>query len=208
MRGHGEATGCFISFDEGVRCACLRHHPSLLRQRDARRLRVALSSWRSLQVIARLSLSVTGAADCCAELFPLFQHHCAMSARDVWGFSIIRYFILGLSCVRAAYVHDVCVWFWRASRRSCQVGARCGHFGWRVLLTAALSCRPLHSFTAPFRSEMSGASALGTCVFSLARASAAVMRHVCVWPACELLRSFRSLHGGRFCVASAADQCA
>ena len=131
-----------------------------------------------------------------------------MSARDVWGFSIIRYFIVGLSCVRAAYVHDVCVWFWRASRRSCQVGARCGHFGWRVLLTAALSCRPLHSFTAPFRSEMSGASALGTCVFSLARASAAVMRHVCVWPACELLRSFRSLHGGRFCVASAADRCA
>ena len=65
-----------------------------------------------------------------------------MSARDVWGFSIIRYFIVGLSCVRAAYVHDVCVWFWRASRRSCQVGARCGHFGWRVLLTAALSCRP------------------------------------------------------------------
>ena len=97
-----------------------------------------------------------------------------MSARDVWGFSIIRYFIVGLSCVRAAYVHDVCVWFWRASRRSCQVGARCGHFGWRVLLTAALSCRPLHSFTAPFRSEMSGASALGTCVFSLARASAAL----------------------------------
>ena len=131
-----------------------------------------------------------------------------MSARDVWGFSIIRYFIVGLSCVRAAYVHDVCVWFRRASRRSCQVGARCGHFGWRVLLTAALSCRPLHSFTAPFRSEMSGASALGTCVFSLARASAAVMRHVCVWPACELLRSFRSLHGGRFCVASAADRCA
>ena len=97
-----------------------------------------------------------------------------MSARDVWGFSIIRYFIVGLSCVRAAYVHDVCVWFWRASRRSCQVGARCGHFGWRVLLTAALSCRPLHSFTAPFWSEMSGASALGTCVFSLARASAAL----------------------------------
>ena len=73
MRGHGEATGCFISFDEGVRCACLRHHPSLLRQRDARRLRVALSSWRSFQVIARWSLSVTGAADCCAELFPLFS---------------------------------------------------------------------------------------------------------------------------------------
>ena len=50
MRGHGEATGFFISFDEGVRCACLRHHPSLLRQRDARRLRVAPSSWRSFQV--------------------------------------------------------------------------------------------------------------------------------------------------------------
>ena len=95
-----------------------------------------------LSGIARWSLSVTGAADCCAELFPLFQHHCAMSARDVWGFSIIRYFILGLSCVRAAYVHDVCVWFRRASRRSCQVGARCGHFVWLVLLAPALSCRP------------------------------------------------------------------
>ena len=63
-----------------------------------------------------------------------------MSARDVRGFSFWVFCVLARSCVRAADMHDVCVWLWRASRRSFQE-LRGAHFEWRVLLTAAPSCR-------------------------------------------------------------------
>ena len=80
----------------------------------------------------------TAALSCCAPT----EHHCAMSARDVRGFSsVFGYFVfLARSCVRAADMHDVCVWLSRASKRSFQE-LRGGHFEWRVLLTAAPSCR-------------------------------------------------------------------
>ena len=121
-----------------------------------------------------------------------------MSARDVRGFSIIRYFIVGLSCVRAAYVHDVCVWFWRASRRSCQVGARCGHFGWRVLLTAALSCRPCTALLRHFGQRCLGLQRwVLLCFRSLVRQPL-----LCTTCACGRRAScdaaFRSWHGGHF----------
>jgi hypothetical protein len=132
-----------------------------------------------------------------------------MSARDVWGFSMIRSFIVGLSCVRAAYVHEVCVWFCRASRRSCQVGARCatlkacGHFVWRVLLTAALSCRPCTALLRHFGQRCLGLQRwVLLCFRSLVRQPLLCTTDICVW----LWRA--SWRGSRYCaVVALSGEC-
>ena len=50
---------------------------------------------------------------------------------------------LCLVCSRVrAETHDLCVWLWRASCGAAFRSWHGGHLGWRVLLTAALSCRP------------------------------------------------------------------
>ena len=94
-----------------------------------------------------------------------FTHHCAMSARDVRGFSVWVLCVLARSCVRAADMHDVCAWLRRASWRSFQE-LHGGHFEWRVLLTAALSCRPFtHHCAMSARDVMGFSSVFGYFVF-------------------------------------------
>jgi hypothetical protein len=142
------ATGCFISFDEGVRmCACFRHHPGAVFDtwtHDAC-LRFALSCelWRSCQVVARWSLPVASVLLTAALSRRPCRHRCAMSARDVWGFSCIGYWCFG-SLMRQShsYARHVRAALSSELRRSCQVLTR---WSLRVLLAAALSCRPCHA---------------------------------------------------------------
>ena len=127
-----------------------------------------------------------------------FTHHCAMSARDVRGFSVWVLCVLARSCVRAADMHDMCLWLFRASWCSSIGIAR-----WSLrVASAADRCAelsPLSRITVPCRPEMSGASAfsLGTLCLVCSRVRAADTHDVCVWLwRARCGAAFRSWHGG------------
>ena len=115
------------------------------------------ASWCSSIGIARWSLRVASAADRCAELSPLSR--ITVPCRpEMSGASAFSLGTLCLVCsrVRAAETHDVCVWLWHASSGAAFRSWHGGHFGWRVLLTAALSCRPYRASLAMSARDVRG----------------------------------------------------
>ena len=109
----------------------------------ARRVRVALACEPAqLSGIARCSLRVASAADCCAELSPFHASLCHVGQRCQglqhcdW---VLRVWFSRASGPRR---RTTCACAWRASCDAAFRSWHGGHFGWRVLLTAALSCRP------------------------------------------------------------------
>ena len=144
------------------------------------------ASWCSSIGIARWSLRVASAADRCAELSPLSR--ITVPCRpEMSGASAFSLGTLCLVCsrVRAADTHDVCVWLWHASFGAAFRSWHGGHFGWRVLLTAALSCRP---YRASLRHVGQRCQGLQQCVWVL-----------CVW----LARASAPL----ICTTRARDSC-
>ena len=105
---------------------------------------------------------------------------------------------LARSCVRAADMHDVCVWLWRASCGAAFRSWHCGHFRWRVLLIAALSCRPFTHHCAMSARDVRGFSVWVLCVLARSCVRAADMHDVCAWLRRASWRSFQELHGGHF----------
>ena len=99
------------------------------------------ASRRSFQEF-RGSLRVASAADCCAELSPFHASLCHVGQRCQglqhcdW---VLRVWFSRASGPRR---RTTCACVWRASCGAAFRSWHGGHFGWRVLLTAALSCRP------------------------------------------------------------------
>ena len=140
------------------------------------------ASWCSSIGIARWSLRVASAADRCAELSPLSR--ITVPCRpEMSGASAFSLGTLCLVCsrVRAADTHDVCVWLWHASFGAAFRSWHGGHFGWRVLPTAALSCcAPTEHHCAMSARDVRGfSSVFGYFAFWLARASEPLICTTC-----------------------------
>ena len=148
-------------------------------------MRVASSSWRSFQVIARWSLSVTGAADRCAHLSPPLSIT-APCRPEISGASALCLGTLCLarSCVRDADMHDLCLWL--LSLELAQLSGR----GTMVTLSSEYAtdrCAEL----SPFQGL-----AFGTLCLVCSRVRAET-HDLCVWlwrASCGA--AFRSWHGG------------
>jgi hypothetical protein len=121
-----------------------------------------------------------------------FTYHCAMSARDVWGFSSLGIVCLGFALASGPQRRTTSACGWRASCGAAFRSWHGGHFGWLVLLTATLSCAPTehHSHCAMSARDVRGFS-VGYFVFWLARASEPLICTICACGFCRA--SWRSL---------------
>ena len=195
----------------GQRCLGLQHYQvlycwSLLRQGRlrARRVRVVLAC-EPAQLSGRgtlWSLWVASASDRCAELSPLHSFTAPFRS-EMSGASALGTCVFSLARASAA----LCTTCACGRRASCDAAlGRCMvvAFAWLVLLTAAPSCRPLSSITAPFRPDVWGFS-VGYFVFSWqARASEPL---ICTMCACGSgVRALAQLY--RYCaVVALSGEC-
>ena len=154
-----------------------------------------------LSGIARWSLQVAIAADRCAELSPFHLSLCHVGQRCLglqrWVLSV-----LARSCVRAADMHDLCLWFFRASWRSLGIA----RWSLRLLLTAALELCPFTHHCAISARDVRGFSIFRwvLCVWVCSRFRAADTHDSCVW----LWRGSCSAASGRnTLVTSGGERC-
>ena len=107
-------------------------------------------------------------------------------------------------------MHDVCVWLWRASCGAAFRSWHCGHFRWRVLLIAALSCRPFTHHCAMSARDVRGfSSVFRYFVFSLlSRQGRSYARRVPVALVARARAAFTSWRMVTLSSEYAADRCA
>ena len=86
----------------------------------------------------------------------------------------------------------MCLWLWHASCGAAFRSWHCGHFEWRVLLTAALSCRPYRASLRHVARDVRGFSVWIFCVLARSCVRAAEMHDACVWLWHASWRSFRN----------------
>ena len=165
---------------------------------------LACELWRSFQVVTRWSLCVASAADRYAELCPYRASH---SLRHVGqrcpGLQRWVLCVLARSCVRAADMHDLCLWFCRASWRSLGIA----RWSLRLLLTAALELCPFTHHCAISARDVRGFSIffVGYFVFGFALASGLQIRTT---RACGSgVRAVARLPGRNTLVTSGGERC-